>query len=143
MVARDPHDPLHKGLGNIDRVAEDDDVAIPWLFVWQDVLAERSRWCIGQLVHQQMIADEECVLHRSRWNNECLNQCGSAEQKQQNGNGPFGDRSSRRLWLGSRRVNCRGLGYRGLTIRGGFHSTDTPSLPAGGRRKRTTSAMEM
>ena len=52
---------------------------------------------IGQLIHQQMIADQQRVFHGSGGNHEGLNQEGGAEQQQQNGDGPFGDRSARRF----------------------------------------------
>ena len=71
-------------------------------FIGQDVLAEASRGRVGQLVHQQMIADEQRVFHGSGGNHEGLNQSGGAEQQQQNGDGPFGDGSARWLRLHGR-----------------------------------------
>ena len=50
---------------------------------------------IGQLVDQQMIANQQRVLHRSGRDHERLHQRGGAKQQQDDGDGPFGDHATR------------------------------------------------
>ena len=75
--------------------------------------------CIGQLVHQQVIADQQRVFHGTGRNHEGLHQRGGAEQQEQDGDGPFGDGPARWLGLGYGRGRAGfGGGFCFSTIRG-------------------------
>ena len=86
--------PLDKGLFDIDGVAENDDVAALHLLVGQNMPAQGAGRRVGELVHQQVVADEKRVLHRTRGNYERLDERRCAKQQQQYGHGPFRDRSA-------------------------------------------------
>ena len=71
---------------------------------------------VSQLIDQQVIADEQRILHGPGGNHERLHQCGGAEEQQDNGDGPLGDKAARRIAFGGRRRGRRG---RGLNVRYG------------------------
>ena len=52
---------------------------------------------IGQFIHQQMVADEQRVFHRSGGDDEGLNQVRGAEQQQDDGDGPFRNETALRF----------------------------------------------
>ena len=57
---------------------------------------------IGQLVYQEVIADQQRVFHRPRWYHEGLHQRCRAEQKEKDGYRPLCDSPARRLGFGCR-----------------------------------------
>src|SRR5665213_77916 len=59
---------LDEGLTDIDGIAEHDDIAALHVGVRQEIFAHRAVGGEGQLIHQQMVADEECVFHGTRRN---------------------------------------------------------------------------
>jgi hypothetical protein len=63
---------LDQSLTEVRRIPEDDNVTMPWLLIGQQMLAERTGWGIGQLVHQEMVADEKGVLHGAGRDYKCL-----------------------------------------------------------------------
>jgi hypothetical protein len=63
---------LDQSLTEVRRIPEDDNVTMPWILIRQQMLAERTGWGIGQLVHQEMVADEKGVLHGAGWDYKCL-----------------------------------------------------------------------
>src|SRR5450755_286901 len=95
VVARNTHAALHESLANIDRITEHDDVAALDVFVRQKVLGDRAGRGVGQLVHQEVIADEQRILHGACGNHESLDQRGGAEEEQDDGDCPFGDETAR------------------------------------------------
>ncbi len=110
MVARDSHHALHEGLLDVDGIAEYDDVPAFHVLVGENILADRPSRRVGQLVDQQVVADQQRIFHRSGGDDEGLNQSRGSEQQQQNGNGPFRDHAARDIGLG----RLRGLlGFRG------------------------------
>ena len=78
-------------------IAEDDDVAALDRPVRQQVLGDRSGRRIGELVDQQVVADEQRVLHGPGGDDEGLHQRGGAEQEQEDGDRPLGDKSPLRV----------------------------------------------
>ena len=75
--------------------------------VGQQVLGDRAGGREGQLVDQQVVADQQRVFHRPRGDDEGLHQGGGAEQQQDDGDCPFGDEASLRR-LKTRAPRARG-----------------------------------
>ena len=61
VVAGHAHHALDVVLLDVHRIAEHDDVAALGLGVGQQMLADGAGWRVGQLVHQQVIADQTVV----------------------------------------------------------------------------------
>ena len=61
----------------------------------QQILAHGTGRRIGQFVHQQVVADQQRILHRSSRDDEGLYQRRGAEQQQENGDRPLGDGAAR------------------------------------------------
>jgi len=78
-VAGNPDNALDEGLLDVDRVTEDNDVAALDRFIGQQILAHRAGGGVTQLVHQEVIADQQRVLHRAGGDDERLHQRGGAE----------------------------------------------------------------
>ena len=51
---------------------------------------------IGQLVHQQVVADQQRVFHGAGRDDEGLHESRGAEEEKDNGDGPFGDEPAMR-----------------------------------------------
>ena len=94
-IAWNAHAPLHEGLPDVHRISENDDVAAPHVFVGQKMLGKMPGWSVSHFVHQQVISNQQRVLHRARRDHESLHQSGGAEEQQDNGHGPFGDEAAR------------------------------------------------
>ncbi len=92
VIARHADAALHVIHGDERGMAEDDDVAALHVFVGQQMLAQRVRRRIGQLVDDQVIAGEQGVVHRSGGDDERLRDGGGAEQQDQDRDGPLGHR---------------------------------------------------
>ena len=73
MIARDADHSLHERILNIDGVTEHDDIAAVHVLVGKDMLGDRPAGCIRQLIHEQMIANEERVFHGAGRDHKCLN----------------------------------------------------------------------
>ena len=65
--------------------------------VREEVLTNGAGWGVGELIDEKMIANQQGILHGSGGDDEGLHQRGSAEQEQENGDGPFGDGMARRF----------------------------------------------
>ncbi len=77
------------------------------------MFADGSGRRVRQLVHEQMVANQEGVFHGSGGDDIGLDQRGGQKQQEQDGDGPLGDGSARRF--------C-GRVFRGRRFRGGrFH----------------------
>ena len=59
--------------------------------IGEQVLVIGPARSVGQLVHQQMVADQQRVLHRPGGDDERLYQRRGAEQQQNDGDRPLGD----------------------------------------------------
>ena len=66
---------------DIERVAEHDDVAAPHVAIRQQVAGNRPRRRVDQLVHQQVIADQQRPHHGGARYDEGLHQRGGGEQQ--------------------------------------------------------------
>src|SRR5208283_166870 len=80
------------------------------VLVGKQVLADQPGGRVGQLVHQQMVANQQCVFHRSRRYHERLYESCCAEQQQQDRDGPLGNGAAPRIVLRC----CRLVGFRCL-----------------------------
>ena len=70
VIAGNAHYALYEGLADVHRIAEHDDIAVARVLIRQDVLADAARPSVSQLVHQQMIANQQRVLHGAGRNHE-------------------------------------------------------------------------
>ena len=59
-----------------------------------NVLRDRSRRRVDQLIHQHVVAHQQRALHGSAGNDEGLHQRGGGEQQQDDGDGPLRDESA-------------------------------------------------
>ena len=89
--------PLHEGLLDFHRITENDDVAALDFGIRKNMFRNGARGRIGQFIHQQMVADEQRVFHRSGGDDESLHQVRGAEQEQDDGDGPFRNETARRF----------------------------------------------
>ncbi len=88
------------------------------IFVRQEVLRHRPGRRVRQLVNQQMVADEQRVLHRPGGNYEGLHERGRAEQQQDDGHRPLGDHAPWNIGFPRRFGLLRRLfGYAGFSVR--------------------------
>src|SRR5258706_11697315 len=83
MIAGNSDDPLHVVFLKVDGMAEHDDVAALHILVRQEEPAEKAFWRICQLVHNEMVAGKQRVVHRRRRNHERLSDQRSAEDEKQ------------------------------------------------------------
>ena len=116
VVAGDPDGALDEGLADIDRVAEDDDVAAADVAIGEEKAGGGAGRRVGELIDQEVIADEEGIFHGAGGDDESLDEAGSAEQQQDDGNGPFGDEAA--LLITNTRGRRRGLvfGHYGVGL---------------------------
>src|SRR5258706_6853981 len=114
MIAWNADDALHIIHGNQRRVTENDDVAALHILIRKQVLADRSSRRVSQLVDDQMIARVKRIVHRRRWNYERLRDHRRAEEQDENGDRPLGDRGAmNRLGTWSRFRFSRRYGSHG------------------------------
>src|SRR5581483_654103 len=95
MVTRDPHNSFHKMLRWIYRIVKDNNIAAVYWPVRHDVIPQAAS-SVTKFVHQQIIADEQSILHGLRRNLKRLdNECNyedrnyNRRQKQLQWAGPF------------------------------------------------------
>jgi len=88
---------LDEGLLNIDRVPEDDDVPAFGLRVWQNELRHRPLRRVGQLIDQQVIADQQRVFHGTRGDDEGLYEIRRSEEQEDDGNRPLRNETALRF----------------------------------------------
>src|SRR5262249_29263715 len=82
MIARKSDDALDIVLRQILRVLEHDDVAAPDVLKRKKCVENRSTRAKRKFVHQQVVADQQVVFHRRRWNLERLDDEGRSKQRQ-------------------------------------------------------------
>src|SRR5690348_7404905 len=83
-VARQPNEPLHKILRRVLGPLENDHVTVLWLAeLWQPSVGEGDLGTVGELVHEQEIADEQRALHAPARDLERLDEKGAKEEEQQ------------------------------------------------------------
>jgi hypothetical protein len=58
----------------VKRVAENDDIPALDVGIGQQVSRDSARRRVGELVHEEMISDQESVFHRTAGNHESLNE---------------------------------------------------------------------
>ena len=63
--------------------------------IGQDEFRYRTLRRVGELIDQQVIADQQRVFHGARGDDEGLYQVRRAEEQQDDGNRPFGDKTAR------------------------------------------------
>src|SRR5512143_2144145 len=71
MIAGNSNDSLHKVLRRVQRITENDDVAALDFVVGNEPVPDTGRTKVS-FVDQQVIADQQRVLHRFGWNLERL-----------------------------------------------------------------------
>src|SRR5579872_738048 len=94
VISRNPDHTLDECLPDVDGVAKDDDVASLYVLVGQQVLGEPSGRSVRQLIHEQMVANEQRIFHRSGGDDERLHQRRRTEQQQNDGDGPFSNHAA-------------------------------------------------
>src|SRR5438270_3608848 len=97
MITGEPDYAFDESLRYVGRIAKNDNVAVFGLLIGQHILTRWPRGRVRELVHQQMIPNEQSVFHRTGGNNKGLHQGGSPKQQKQNGNGPFSNAVARLL----------------------------------------------
>jgi len=111
-VAGNAHDAFDEGLLDVDRIAENDDVAAMRVAVGQQIFRDGSGGRVGELIDQQVVAHKQRVFHGAGGDDEGLYKRSGAEQKKNNGDGPFGDEPAG--WFGRFRITGRfGFGRDG------------------------------
>ena len=80
VIAWNSDHSFHKGLCDIARITEHDDVAVFGLFIRQNVLADGARRGIGELIDQQVVAHQQRVFHGTSGDDKGLDQRGGAEK---------------------------------------------------------------
>ena len=93
MIARDADGALDVIHGDVERIAEHDDVAAPRFPVRQQFAPWAGRR-VYQLIHQNVIADQQRAHHGCARNYERLHQRGGAEEQQDDGYRPLRDESA-------------------------------------------------
>ena len=79
MVAGHSHHALDESVINIDGVAKNDNVAALDVAVWQHLCGGGVVRRVGQLIHQQMVANKQRVFHGTARDNERLGKRGGTE----------------------------------------------------------------
>ncbi len=133
-IAGDADGALDEGLADIHGIAEDDDVAAVDVAIGEQEARGGAGRRVGELIDQQVVADEEGVFHGAGGDDESLDQAGGAEQQQDDGDGPFGDEAA--LLITNARGRRRGLvfGHYGVRLIW-IHRTLFYRIRGGGRRR--------
>ena len=105
-VSRDADHSLHIVLGDVQRVTENDDVAALHLLVGQQVPAQSVRRSAGEFVHDQMVANQQVVLHRAGRNHVGLRDHRRSEEQDQEVYRPLRERVQRKRGFRALSLRC-------------------------------------